>query len=47
MVGHLQTNKVRKTLPLASLIHSIDRWELAEEISKEAIKQKLNVRGLR
>jgi len=46
LVGHLQTNKVRRTLPLAALIHSIDRWELAEEISKEAVRQKLNVRGL-
>jgi pyridoxal phosphate enzyme (YggS family) len=46
LVGHLQSNKVRRTLPLVSLIHSIDRWELAEEISKEAEKQKLNVRGL-
>jgi PLP dependent protein len=46
LVGHLQTNKVKRTLTLASLIHSIDRWELAEEISKEAVKQKLNVRGL-
>ena len=45
-VGHLQTNKVRRTLPLAAIIHSIDRWELAEEISKEAVRQKLNVRGL-
>jgi PLP dependent protein len=45
-VGHLQSNKVRRTLPLAALIHSIDRWELAEEISKEAVRQKLNVRGL-
>jgi PLP dependent protein len=27
-------------------LNSIDRWELAEEISKEEVKQKLNVRGL-
>ena len=46
LVGHLQTNKVRRTLPSAALIHSIDRWELAEAISSEAVKQRLEVRGL-
>ena len=46
LVGHLQTNKVRRTLPLVLLVHSIDRWELAEEISREAVKQNREVRGL-
>ena len=45
-VGHLQTNKVRRTLPLVSMIHSIDRWELAGELANEAMKQGLTIRGL-
>jgi pyridoxal phosphate enzyme (YggS family) len=33
-VGSLQTNKVRLVLPLATLIHSVDRAELAEQIAR-------------
>ena len=36
MIGHLQTNKIRRTLPIASLIHSVDSVRLAESISHEA-----------
>jgi len=36
MVGHLQTNKVKKALEIFDLIHSLDRFELAQEISKRA-----------
>jgi pyridoxal phosphate enzyme (YggS family) len=36
LVGHLQTNKIRRTVPLVSMIHSIDRLELAEAVSQEA-----------
>lgn len=36
LIGHLQTNKVRRTLPLVSMIHSIDRLALAREVSIEA-----------
>ncbi len=32
MVGHLQRNKVRKVLPVARLVHSVDSLRLAEEI---------------
>lgn len=35
MIGHLQTNKVRRTLPTISVIHSVDRLTLAESLSKE------------
>ncbi|NLI12872.1 YggS family pyridoxal phosphate-dependent enzyme [Pelotomaculum propionicicum] len=35
-IGHLQTNKVRKVLSAVSLIHSLDRWSLAEEIHRVA-----------
>lgn len=36
MVGHLQRNKVRAVLPIASLIHSVDTLRLAEEINTSA-----------
>jgi hypothetical protein len=37
-IGHLQTNKVRMILPVASWIHSVDSEKLAREIHKEAAK---------
>jgi pyridoxal phosphate enzyme (YggS family) len=36
-VGHLQTNKVRAVVGAAALIHSVDRQELAEAISRRAV----------
>jgi pyridoxal phosphate enzyme (YggS family) len=36
LVGHLQRNKVRRTLPLVELIHSADSLRLLEEIDREA-----------
>jgi len=41
MIGHLQRNKVRQVLPLASLIHSVDTLRLAEEINTSAAKLNL------
>jgi len=38
MIGHLQRNKVKAVLPLASVIHSIDSLRLAEEIDAQAAK---------
>lgn len=38
MVGHLQRNKVKQILPLASLIHSVDSLRLAEELDTQAGK---------
>ena len=35
-VGRLQTNKVRRILPFTSLLHSLDRLELAKEIERRA-----------
>ena len=35
-IGHLQTNKVRQIIDKVELIHSLDRIELAAEISKRA-----------
>jgi len=46
MIGHLQRNKVRLVLPIASLIHSVDTLRLAEEINASAAKLKLRPRVL-
>ncbi|KAF0091432.1 MAG: pyridoxal phosphate enzyme YggS family [Fusobacteria bacterium] len=37
-IGHLQKNKVKYVIGKAKLIHSVDSFELAEEISKRSIK---------
>lgn len=34
-IGHLQSNKVRQIAGLVSLIHSLDRLSLAEEVSRQ------------
>ncbi|RKY80155.1 YggS family pyridoxal phosphate-dependent enzyme [candidate division KSB1 bacterium] len=36
MVGHLQTNKVKRALQFFQLIHSLDSFHLAEEIERQA-----------
>lgn len=46
MIGHLQRNKVRQVLPVASLIHSVDTLRLAEEISASATKLNINAKVL-
>jgi PLP dependent protein len=43
LIGHLQRNKVRRTLPLVTQLDAIDSWRLAEEISREAGKLGLEV----
>lgn len=35
-IGHLQKNKIRKVLPLASLLHGVDSLELAQSIERVA-----------
>jgi pyridoxal phosphate enzyme (YggS family) len=42
LIGHLQTNKVKKILPLVDMIQSVDSLHLAEAISKEAVKLNIN-----
>lgn len=37
-IGHLQTNKVKDIIDKVSLIHSVDSYRLAEEISRQAVK---------
>jgi pyridoxal phosphate enzyme (YggS family) len=39
-VGHLQRNKIDKTLPLATLLHSVDSVRLLQAIDADAAKQK-------
>tara|TARA_S200000501_G_C20863408_1_gene760848 strand:- start:2638 stop:3273 length:636 start_codon:yes stop_codon:yes gene_type:complete len=41
MIGHLQTNKVKKILPITYLIHSVDSVKLLKVIQKES--KKLNI----
>ena len=41
MVGHLQTNKVKKVVGQVSLIHSVDSLRLAAALNQESQKQDL------
>lgn len=46
MIGHLQRNKVKYIVGKVWMIHSVDSLELAEEISREAVKRQVTVRIL-
>lgn len=46
LIGHLQTNKVKKIVPLVDMIQSVDSLHLAEEISKQAVNNNLNMQIL-
>jgi pyridoxal phosphate enzyme (YggS family) len=39
MIGHLQRNKIERTLPLVHMIHAVDSVRLLEALDQEAIKQ--------
>jgi pyridoxal phosphate enzyme (YggS family) len=41
MIGHLQRNKVKKALPLFSMIHSVDSERLLRELSSQCEKRGL------
>jgi pyridoxal phosphate enzyme (YggS family) len=43
MVGHLQRNKIERTLPLVRLIHSADSLRLLEALDREAAKRQQHV----
>jgi len=45
-IGHLQKNKIRKTLPLFSCLHGVDSLELASEIARIAGEDGLRPRLL-
>ena len=46
MIGHLQRNKVKYLVGKVYLIHSVDSFRLAEEISREAVKKGVDVNVL-
>ncbi len=43
LIGHLQTNKVKYIVDKVYMIHGVDSYKLAKEISKEAIKHDVTV----
>ena len=45
LIGHLQRNKVRRTLPSVHLIHSVDNLRLLEDLDREsaAISRRIDV----
>ena len=43
MIGHLQRNKVKYLIGRTTLIHSVDSLRLAEEISRQACKEQVDV----
>ncbi len=43
LIGHLQKNKVKYIVDQVVLIHSVDSFELAEEIEKQAVKKNVDV----
>jgi pyridoxal phosphate enzyme (YggS family) len=45
-IGHLQSNKVKQAVKYSSMIQSVDRLELMEEIENEARKQKKKINVL-
>lgn len=46
LIGHLQRNKAKQAVSLFDLIHSIDSVRLAKELSAEAVKAGIKLRGL-
>jgi len=46
LIGSLQTNKIKNCADKVCLIHSIDRLSLAQELSKFAVKNDIDVHGL-
>ena len=45
-IGHLQSNKIRKVLPLCEMFHSVDSADLARDISRIAVELGLRPRVL-
>ena len=46
LIGHLQSNKIRKVLPLCEMIHSVDSLKLAQGIDRIAAELNLSPRVL-
>jgi pyridoxal phosphate enzyme (YggS family) len=45
-IGHLQRNKIERTLPLAHLLHSVDSLRLLHALEREAEKQQRSIEVL-
>ncbi len=43
LIGHLQTNKVKYIVDKVCMIHSVDSYKLAQEISRQAVKKDVNI----
>jgi pyridoxal phosphate enzyme (YggS family) len=43
LIGHLQRNKIERTLPLVQLIHSVDSLRLLEALDAEAVRQQRQI----
>jgi len=43
LIGHLQTNKVKRALQIFDFIHSVDSLHLAEEISRRCVQMNKDV----
>ncbi len=43
MIGHLQRNKVRQVIDKVAMIHSVDSYRLAQEISVQAQKKNITM----
>ena len=43
MIGHLQRNKVKYIIDKVALIHSVDSFRLAQEISKQAVTKNITM----
>ena len=46
LIGHLQRNKIKRTLPLVELIHSVDSTRLARAIDEQARQAELTANVL-
>ena len=46
MIGHLQSNKVKYMAPFVHMIHGTDSLKLAQEISRQAVKNGREIRCL-
>lgn len=45
-IGYLQSNKVKYIIDDVYMIHSLDRWSLAEEINKRALEKEKRIKVL-
>jgi hypothetical protein len=43
LIGHLQRNKIERTLPLVQLIHSVDSLRLLAALDEEAVRQQRSI----